>query len=140
MNYYLDVLKNYAGFTGRARRKEYWMFSLFHYLIFAILLIPFFVISENGQNEVLLIVFGGLFLIYALVTFIPSIAVTVRRLHDTDKSGWFILVQFIPYVGGIIMLVFTVSNGTKGLNKYGPDPKGEQIGLEDFGLEESLDI
>lgn len=129
MKYYLDVLKNYAGFSGRARRKEYWMFILFHYLIVVVLAIPLIVISENGNNETLMIIFGSIVGIYVLGTLIPTLAVTVRRLHDTDRSGWVILVRFIPYVGGFIMLFFTVSNGTKGTNQYGTDPKGEEITL-----------
>ena len=69
----------------------------------------------------------GLLVIFALAIFIPALAVVVRRLHDQDKSGWFILIQFIPYIGGIIMLIFMCIEGTKGENRYGPDPKGENI-------------
>ena len=115
------------------------MFILFHYLIVAVLVIPIIIISENGNDEVPMIIFGSLLAIYVLGTLIPTLGVTVRRLHDTDRSGWVILTRLIPYVGGFIMLFFTVSNGTKGANKYGQDPKGENIELDDFGVEEILE-
>lgn len=119
-------IKRYADFQGRSRRKEYWMFVLFQVL----LLVPVGIIlsllsaPEGGDDStlgsILLIIFG---LIYLGVFMIPGLAVQVRRFHDQDKSGWFILLGFIPYVGSIIVLVFMCLEGTKGSNRFGPDPK-----------------
>ncbi|MCY3713651.1 MAG: DUF805 domain-containing protein [Gemmatimonadetes bacterium] len=123
MHWYIDVLKKYAVFEGRARRKEYWMFFLFSVVIVTILT----VIDEfmglkfelGGEN------LGFLSTLYYLGIAIPYLAVIVRRLHDTDRSGWWILISLIPLIGGIILLVFTIIEGTKGENRFGPDPKAE---------------
>jgi len=120
MNWYLKVVKeNYANFEGRARREEYWMFTLFHIIIIAVLAFISGMLAETTDSPAALTIIG----IYILATLVPSLAVTVRRLHDINKSGWTMLLQLIPYVGGIIMLVFTVKNGDVGSNQYGPDPK-----------------
>jgi uncharacterized membrane protein YhaH (DUF805 family) len=115
MNWYLDVLKNkYATFDGRARRKEYWMFFLVNLIISLVL----------GFIEG---IFGGpglLGLLYSLAVLIPSIAVTVRRLHDTGRSGWWILIGLIPVIGWIVLLVFMLMDSQPGSNQYGPNPKG----------------
>jgi uncharacterized membrane protein YhaH (DUF805 family) len=107
MNYYLHVLKNYALFKGRARRSEYWYFVLFNFIVTMI-----FVIIDQ--------VMGSLFLnnIYSLAVLIPSLAVAVRRMHDVNKSGWFILIPFYN-------LYLLCIEGTKGENNYGQDPKGQ---------------
>jgi uncharacterized membrane protein YhaH (DUF805 family) len=118
MNWYLQVLKNYAKFDGRARRKEYWMFFLFN-LIFAIVA----TVLDNLLGLAIKDVgYGPFYILYALATLIPGIAVGVRRLHDTGKSGWYLLLGLIPCVGGIILLVFFVTAGDVGENEYGPDP------------------
>lgn len=115
MHWYLDVLKKYAVFSGRARRKEYWMYTLFNVLILAALLaIGFAALGENGV---------WLYLVYLLAVIVPTLAVTVRRLHDTGKSGWWYFINFIPLVGPFILLAFTCSVGTPAANEYGPDPK-----------------
>ncbi|OUR94289.1 hypothetical protein A9Q87_01180 [Flavobacteriales bacterium 34_180_T64] len=127
MKWYIHVLNNYVNFEGRARREEYWMFTLFHLIfIFLLVIIPIALFdSPLGTLPVL---------IYFLATFLPTLAVTIRRLHDTGKSGWFYLITFIPYLGGLILLIFTVENGNKGQNKYGPDPKGRNDEeIEDIG-------
>ena len=116
MKWYLEVLKKYAVFQGRARRKEYWYFSLFN-LIFILLLTWIDALSNSNPNDV-----GPLPLIYLLAMLIPSLAVTVRRLHDINKSGWWILLYFIPVLGDIVLFIFTVLKGTPGDNRYGPDP------------------
>lgn len=119
MNWYLEVLKNYAVFSGRARRKEYWMFVLFN-VIFSIVA----TILDNVLGLAIKDVgYGPIYILYALAVLIPGIAVAVRRLHDTGKSGWFLLLGLIPCVGGIILLVFVVTAGDVGDNEYGPDPK-----------------
>ncbi|PHM36321.1 DUF805 domain-containing protein [Xenorhabdus innexi] len=115
MNWYLQVLKNYADFSGRARRKEYWMFYLFHMLAFLVVGILAAILGDT---------FGAiLYVIYFLGTIIPSLAVTVRRLHDSNRSGWWFLLCFVP-VAGIVVFIFTVLEGTEGSNDYGADPKG----------------
>tara|TARA_B100001989_G_scaffold134802_1_gene95459 strand:- start:252 stop:653 length:402 start_codon:yes stop_codon:yes gene_type:complete len=132
MKWYLKVMRdNYANFSGRARRKEYWMFTLFFFLItvviyFLFALLAFFMAGDliNLMNiEWVPVVLGFSIIIYFLIHLIPSIAVTVRRLHDTGKSGWLYLLTIIPYIGSLIIFIFTVIEGDKGDNKYGPDPK-----------------
>ena len=114
MNWYLDVIKNkYAKFDGRARRKEYCMFFLFNILIAVGLAIIEAIIGLPG-------ILGG---IYALAVLIPGIAVTVRRLHDTGRVGWWILIAFLPLIGLIVLLVFMVLDSQPGDNAYGPNPK-----------------
>ena len=132
MEWYLKVMRdNYANFNGRARRKEYWMFTLFFFLItfviyFLFALLAFFMAGDLinlMDTEWFPVVFGFSLIIYFLIHLVPSIAVTVRRLHDTGKSGWLYLLTFIPYIGSLIIFIFTVIEGDKGDNKYGPDPK-----------------
>jgi uncharacterized membrane protein YhaH (DUF805 family) len=120
MNYYTDVLKKYAVFSGRARRKEYWMFFLFNTVIELAL---GYILAQLGArtNNIALIFLAY---VYALAVIIPSIAVTVRRLHDVNQSGWLFLVVLIPLIGWIILLVFTLMDSNPGDNQYGPNPKG----------------
>ena len=120
MDQYLAVLKKYVEFDGRARRKEYWMFTLFNLLILLLLLaVDVFSGLSNATGG-----FNPLSTVYSMAVFLPGLAVTVRRLHDTDRSGWFILLGFIPCIGSIVLLVFYIEEGTKGSNKFGSDPKG----------------
>lgn len=114
MQWYLKVLKNYVGFQGRARRKEYWMFFLFNFLITILL----------STIEALLGLGGILSAIYGLAVLLPSIAVSVRRLHDIGRSGWWMLLSIIPVIGLIVLLVFAILDSQPGENKYGPNPKG----------------
>jgi uncharacterized membrane protein YhaH (DUF805 family) len=118
MNYYLTVLKNYANFSGRARRSEYWYFVLFN-MIFAITAI----ILDNVLGLAFMGTLGPIYLVYLLAMFIPGLAVSARRLHDINKSGWFLLVAIIPIIGGIWLLVLFCTDSTPGENKYGPNPK-----------------
>jgi uncharacterized membrane protein YhaH (DUF805 family) len=119
MNWYLQALKKYADFSGRARRKEYWFFVLFYVIILIVLMIiDGFVGTQMGGAGV-----GILTCIYALGMLIPALAVTVRRLHDTGRSGWWILIQFVPLVGSIVLLIFLLIEGQPGQNAYGPSPK-----------------
>jgi uncharacterized membrane protein YhaH (DUF805 family) len=165
MEYMFLPLKRYAEFSGRSRRMEYWMFFLFQFLVgivFQVVMMmmvggaafsgsPSSLVAAGGAMFVLI----GLYGIFALAMLIPNIAVGVRRLHDTERSGWWLLAPFVPYlltfllfglaVGGrssvagmlamvcmlatiglgITLLVFMFLEGTKGPNKYGPDPKGQ---------------
>ena len=113
-HYYTDVLKKYAVFGGRTRRQEYWMFALFNAPIVLVLWLISLVAGNAGT------VLLGL---YGLAVLIPSLAVTWRRFHDTNRSGWSWLVIFFPFVGPIILVVFLALNGTPGPNRFGPDPK-----------------
>ena len=123
MNWYLKVLKQYADFSGRARRRELWMFTLFNliFLIVAAILDNVLGITFNimGQSAF----YGWLYVIYALAVFIPGLAVAVRRLHDIGKSGWNYFIGLIPLVGAIILLVWFCKDSQKGENKWGVNPK-----------------
>ena len=120
MNWYLDAFKKkYADFSGRARRTEYWMFMLFHILIIFLLAFLSGILSELQLEYISLI----LLVIYVLLSVIPTLAITIRRLHDTGKSGWYYLLSFIPYIGGIILLIFAVQDSEHGYNKWGANPK-----------------
>ncbi len=116
MSWFVKCLQNYVTFSGRARRKEYWMYYLF-YMIFAFVI--GFVEGLAGMETPVL---SG---IYGLAILLPSISVLVRRLHDIDKSGWWFWIALVPFVGGIVLLVFSCMEGTKGPNRFGPDPKAE---------------
>jgi uncharacterized membrane protein YhaH (DUF805 family) len=118
MNWYFQVLKKYAVFDGRARRKEYWYFVLFNAIIgFVLGLIE--AVAGIGP-EIGFSVLGG---IYTLAILLPSIGVNIRRLHDIGRSGWWLFISLIPFIGAIIMLIFTVTDSQEGTNQYGPSPK-----------------
>ena len=112
MNWYLGVLKNYATFSGRARRKEFWMFVLFNFIIAVVLGV---VDSMIGVP-----VLG---LIYTLGVLIPSLAVGARRLHDIGKTGWWQLIGLVPLIGILVLIIFFVMDSNPGDNQYGPNPK-----------------
>ena len=125
MEWMLMPLKRYADFSGRSRRKEYWMWVLFQVILFTGVTIVGGIVfgfgdpASGGLGGILLILLALL----GLAFLIPNIAVTVRRFHDQDKSGWWFLLNFIPYIGGIIVLVFMCIEGIKGPNRFGPDPQ-----------------
>jgi len=119
MNWYLAVLKNYAGFSGRARRKEYWMFALFNMIFLIVAIILDNVLGTAIED----VGFGLFYFLYALAVLIPGLAVSVRRLHDVGKSGWMILISLIPIIGAIWLLVLMVIDSNPGENQYGPNPK-----------------
>lgn len=122
-----SVFSKYATFTGRASRSEYWYFTLFNIITSTLLFLLGIAIgaATGGSDGVPsgLIVGYILYIIYGLGVLIPSLAVTVRRLHDTNNSGWLILLGLIPCVGGIVLLVFMILQGTNGENKYGDIPE-----------------
>jgi uncharacterized membrane protein YhaH (DUF805 family) len=123
IGWYLEVLKKYAVFGGRARRKEYWMFFLSNLVIsFVLILIDILIGTFSPQGSA-----GLLQGLYSLVVLIPSIAVTVRRLHDTGRSGWWILIALIPFIGGIVLLIFMALDSEPGANQYGLNPKAGNI-------------
>ena len=119
MNWYLEVLKKYAVFSGRARRKEYWYFFLFNIIISIAFVIIDGMIGRVSTETGM----GMLSGIYTLAVLIPGIAVSVRRLHDTDRSGWWLLLSLIPFIGAIVLLVFMVQDSKQGANQYGANPK-----------------
>ncbi|GEN99078.1 membrane protein [Novosphingobium sediminis] len=129
MNWMLLPYRRYAEFTGRSRRREYWMFVLLFVLVFAVLNAVFgtneVVRTPNGFGYGSRLVGGGGTLggLFALVTFIPALAVSVRRLHDQDRSGWLLLLMLLPFFGGFALFVLMCLEGTRGPNQYGPDPK-----------------
>lgn len=119
MNWYLEVLKKYAVFTGRARRKEYWYFLLFNIIISIILsAVDGMTGSYNPQTGM-----GLLGTIYILAILLPAVGVSIRRLHDTGRSGWWVLLSLIPLLGTIVLLVFMLQDSKPGSNQYGANPK-----------------
>lgn len=142
-------LKKYAEFTGRSRRKEYWMYVL---LLIVVGVVIGVVEGVLGLARMVGGLYGPLSLLFALATFVPSLAVGVRRLHDTDRSGWWLLIGYGPMllaillpflgmagvglamivmivalIGFVVLLIFMVLEGTRGTNQYGPDPKAEDV-------------
>ena len=117
MNGYLATLKKYADFSARARRTEYWLFFLFNLVIAMLLGVVDYVLGTPG-------IIG---MIFALAILIPSIAVAVRRLHDTDRSGWWLLIAFIPIIGTIVLLIFMVLDSNPGDNRFGSNPKAATV-------------
>lgn len=115
MKYFMHCMKNYANFKGRARRSEYWYFVLFYFIIY--ILVAFISGLLSNISEMLSAIF---ILIFALGMLIPTIAVAVRRMHDVGKSGWFMLIP-------IYSLILAVTEGDKGPNEYGPDPKNPEL-------------
>ena len=119
MSWYLEALKKYAVFSGRSRRTEFWYFVLFNIIVTLVLsVIDRLIGTVIGASNL-----GILSGIYSLAVVIPTLAVTVRRLHDIDRTGWWILLGLIPLIGAIVLLVFYLTPGTPGSNRYGPDPK-----------------
>lgn len=119
MNWWVEALKKYAVFRGRARRKEYWFFLLFGMIlaIIAAILDNVLGIAIEGQ------VYGPIYYLLCLALFFPGLAVSVRRLHDVGKSGWFFFIALIPIVGAIWLLVLACRDSMPGENQYGPNPK-----------------
>ncbi|HUB18058.1 MAG TPA: DUF805 domain-containing protein [Acidobacteriaceae bacterium] len=122
MEWYLMVWQKYAEFNGRSRRKEYWMFVLFNMVVYLVLYAGGLAMFFAGQRSIGFILMAAC-VVYALAALIPGLAVSVRRLHDTNKSGWWILIAFVPLVGGIILLVLMAIEGDPSNNLYGPNPK-----------------
>lgn len=134
MYWYIYCLKNYANFSGRGRRKEYWTFLLFNILIIIGLVFLAGMFEENSVLEEVILVLLGL---YGLFIIIPHLAAVARRLHDTNRSAWYWFVRFIPLIGVIWLLVLLVEDSAVGANKWGENPKDvgndgriDQIGKE----------
>ena len=112
-DYYLEVLRKYTVFSGRARRAEFWWFTLINWIISVVLQLIDNAIGTGG-------ILGGL---YALGVLLPSIAVAIRRLHDTNRSGWWLLLVLIPIIGWLVLLFFYAQDSQPEPNQYGPSPK-----------------
>ncbi len=119
MSWYLEALKKYATFRGRSRRKEYWYFTLFNMIVMLLLMAIDGMMGSFSSKAGI----GFLSTIYSLAVIIPGIAVSIRRLHDTSRSGWWLLISFVPIIGGIVLLVFMVQDSKPGENEFGPNPK-----------------
>jgi len=128
MEWMILPYKRYAEFSGRSRRMEYWMFQLFIMLVYVAWFVLLLVSAGgNLEDPAASNTMGGilvvLIIVFALGSIIPSLAVTIRRLHDTDRSGWWVLISFVPVIGPLVLLYFMFIEGTHGPNSYGPDPK-----------------
>lgn len=118
LDYYFGVWRKYAVFSGRARRAEYWYFILFSLIAYVILaVIDVFIRNVTQSNASILLA------LYDLAVLIPSLAVGARRLHDTGRSAWWLLIGLIPVAGTIVLMIFFLIDGQPGANRYGPNPK-----------------
>ena len=114
LNGYIDALKKYAVFKGRSRRKEYWTFTLINIAVLVCLTVAEQITGISGIENI--------FSIYVLAVFLPALSVTIRRLHDIDRNGWWVFITIIPLIGSIILLVFMLLESTPGENRFGPCP------------------
>jgi uncharacterized membrane protein YhaH (DUF805 family) len=112
MQWYLGVWRNYVGFDGRASRTEYWMFTLFNAIAVVVLMLLGALMRINSV----------LILVYELAIIVPSLAVQFRRLHDTGRSGWWMLITLVPFAGAIVLLVFFLLPSDPGMNRFGAEP------------------
>jgi uncharacterized membrane protein YhaH (DUF805 family) len=130
MKWYLHALRKYAVFKGRARRREYWIFELMNSAIVLALFVLAVMLGKAGYPYFLSLPF-----LYTVATMIPSLSSSVRRLHDTNRSGWWLLIGMFPVVGPIILLRITVTDSDPGENRFGPNPK-RQLTAEPTGSPE----
>ena len=137
MNWYIDVLKKYAVFSGRAGRKEFWMFILFNFIVEIFLWGIEFIVA-NAEMVTANLVILSISLIYSLGVMCPSIAVTVRRLHDTGRSGWWVLIGLVPIIGTIVLVVFTVQDSQQGY-KFAEKSENLSRKRKERGSSESVD-
>ncbi|HEX7885765.1 MAG TPA: DUF805 domain-containing protein [Phenylobacterium sp.] len=125
-----EALKRYADFQGRSGRAEYWMFALLVFLVALGFGLSNAILGAIGGSALRLLI-GGLYALFILAIIIPSIAVGIRRLHDTDRSAWWLLISLIPVLGSVALVVFYCLPGTPGTNRFGP-PAGAQHLQETF--------
>lgn len=123
MSWFIEALKKYAVFGGRSRRREYWFFVLFVFIISIVLTAIDAAIGTRSSSTGTGLLSG----IFSLAVLIPSIAVLVRRLHDTDRSGWWVLISLVPLIGAIVLIVFAVQDSTPSTNRFGANPKGSTV-------------
>ena len=127
MEWIVMPLKRYADFSGRSRRKEYWMFTLGLLIAYTILAMLLFgsIDPSSGEMSGMSGMAAAILVLLGLAIIVPAMAVQVRRFHDQDRSGWLVLLNLIPYLGGFIVLIMMCLEGTNGANRYGPDPKSD---------------
>ena len=118
MDWFVDGIKQYAVLRGRARRQAYWWFFLIYLLISTMLAVVDAIVGNYDPSTGV----GQLSGLFGLATFLPALGLSVRRLHDTNRSGWWLLLVLLPVLGAITPLVFAASAGTRGDNRFGPDP------------------
>jgi uncharacterized membrane protein YhaH (DUF805 family) len=123
MSWFLLAWQRATDFSGRSRRKEYWYFQLFNAIV--VIFLGLFAIAFSDQGKPAMVPFD-LMMAYGLILFVPSLAVTIRRLHDIGKSGWWYLIAFVPLIGGIILFVFTLLDSEPFANPWGLDPKASE--------------
>jgi len=121
MNWFLKAVSSYAAFSGRARRSEYWYFYLFFMVFYVAALVVDVAVGSWSADAGA----GLVSTLFSFVLLLPGLAVTVRRLHDTGRSGWWVLLYFVPIVGLVVMLVFLCTDSQPGDNAYGPNPKDQ---------------
>lgn len=127
MNWFLDpIIHHYADFKGRATRQQYWMFVLMYVILSLAISVLMIVDTFSDALAFLGPVVTLLFIVFLVGTFIPALSLLVRRLHDIGWSGWWCLLNFIPYIGGLIVLILCCIPSQKGTNKYGPNPHGDE--------------
>jgi uncharacterized membrane protein YhaH (DUF805 family) len=127
VNWYGEALKKYAVFSGRARRREYWYFLLANLIMAIVLAIVDAALGFEGSE----VGWGPLATLYSLVVLLPGIAVAVRRLHDTNRTGWWLFMALIPFVGAILLIIFLAEDSDVGTNRFGPSPKYADLTPED---------
>jgi uncharacterized membrane protein YhaH (DUF805 family) len=137
IDWYKKCIRQYADFSTRARRSEYWYFALANiivgiilYALAAITLVSAIVVKGTSSPPLLPALFFGILILYCLFIFVPSLAVTVRRLHDIGKSGWWYFIGYVPLVGPILLLVWSFTDSQPGENQWGPNPK--EININDY--------
>lgn len=123
MAWYLMAWQRAADFSGRSRRTEYWMFQLFNILAALALGFVAFVTGVLFGQQDGINIFATCICVFGVVSFVPALAVTIRRLHDIGRSGWWYCIAFVPIIGGIILFIFTVLDSDPDRNEYGPNPK-----------------
>lgn len=122
MNYVIQVYRNYAAFDGRARRMEYWIFTGFTAAV-VVLTLLLAQLGTDGSARGPRIFGGAVLTLFILGSIVPSFALRIRRLHDINRTGYWILIAFLPIIGSVLLLVFSLLPGTRGANRFGPDPK-----------------
>ncbi len=133
MNWYLKVLKQYANFRGRARRKEFWLFFLIHSCVILVLALISGRLNDSFVQNIDFGLFANLFFIYLFVTVIPTFAVMARRLHDQNRNRLLVLLPIVPYIGSLALVILMCLPGNIGKNKYGPDPKKANNEIDEIG-------
>jgi uncharacterized membrane protein YhaH (DUF805 family) len=138
-NYWLAAWNNFGVFSGRARRMEYWLYRLEIMLVGLVFAIPYSFLRETSSSEpltesnpTLAILFLAVAVILGIIFMIVDLGVTIRRLHDTGRSGWWILIRLVPYIGGLVIFIFTLMDSEPEENQYGTNPKGKRAEIDQY--------